>query len=125
METGSQPARCRPFARQDAAGGQNRAPAGNRPDPDNRAAQAAARVAERFAHASSYNEALADEARAVVRAAKAASRAAEEAHAAAEYVLAGLEAVSGPQQAPSLTLNRTGRRTSGLSAISSTKVSSS
>jgi uncharacterized RDD family membrane protein YckC len=59
-----------------------------------RAAQAAARVAERFAHAPSYNEALAGEVRAAVRAAKAASRAAQEAQAAAQLVLEGLEAAS-------------------------------
>jgi uncharacterized RDD family membrane protein YckC len=51
-------------------------------------------VAERFAHAPSYNEALADEARAAVRAAQAASRAAQEAQAAAQYVLEGLESAS-------------------------------
>ncbi len=80
----------------------NRAPAGRTGIPSegpqapaSRAAQAAAaRVAARFAHAPSYNEALADYARAAVRAAKAASRAAQEAHAAAQYVLEGLEAVS-------------------------------
>ena len=66
----------------------------SRPAPDSRAAQAAARVAERFAHAPSYNEVLADEARAAVRAAKAASRAAQEAHAAVQLVLEGLEAAS-------------------------------
>jgi uncharacterized RDD family membrane protein YckC len=69
-------------------------PSKGRPAPPNRAAQAAARVAERFAHAPSYNEVLADEARAAVRAAKAASRAAQEAQAAAQLVLEGLEAVS-------------------------------
>ena len=62
--------------------------------PTGRAAQAAARVAERFAHAPSYNEVLADEARAAVRAAQAASRAAQEAQAAAQYVLEGLESAS-------------------------------
>jgi len=59
-----------------------------------RAAQAAARVAERFAHAPSYNEVLANEARAAVRAAEAASIAAQEAHAAVQYVLEGIEAAS-------------------------------
>ncbi len=62
--------------------------------PTGRAARAVARVAERFAHAPSYNEALVDEARAAVRAAKAATRAAQEAHASAQYVLEGLEAAS-------------------------------
>jgi uncharacterized RDD family membrane protein YckC len=66
----------------------------SRPAPGSRAALAAARVAERFAHAPSYNEALAGEARAAVRAAKAASRAAQEAQAAAQLVLEGLEAAS-------------------------------
>jgi uncharacterized RDD family membrane protein YckC len=59
-----------------------------------RAAEAAARVAARYAKAPSYSEMLADEARAAVRAAEAASRAALEAQAAAESVLAGLEAAS-------------------------------
>ncbi len=57
-----------------------------------RAAEAAARVAARYANAPSYSEMLAGEARAAVRAAEAASRAALEAQAAAEQVLAGLEA---------------------------------
>jgi uncharacterized RDD family membrane protein YckC len=59
-----------------------------------RAAQAAARVAARYAKAPSYSEMLAAEARAAVRAAEAASRAALEAQAAAESVLAGLENAS-------------------------------
>jgi len=59
-----------------------------------RAAEAAARVAARYAKAPSYSEMLADEARAAVRAAEAASRAALVAQAAAESVLAGLEAAS-------------------------------
>jgi uncharacterized RDD family membrane protein YckC len=63
-----------------------------------RAAQAAARVAARYAKAPSYSEALAEEARVAVRAAsaaaekaRAASAAAQQAHAAAVNVLAGLE----------------------------------
>jgi uncharacterized RDD family membrane protein YckC len=60
-----------------------------------RGAQAAARVAARYAQAPSYSEALAGDARAAVRAAKAASRAAQEAHEAAQMVLEGLEAASG------------------------------
>jgi uncharacterized RDD family membrane protein YckC len=56
------------------------------------AAQAAARVAARFAKAPSYSDVLAEGARAAVRAASAASRAALDAQAAAESVLAGLEA---------------------------------
>lgn len=63
-----------------------------------RAAEAAARVAARYAKAPSYSEMLAEEARAAVRAAEAASRAALEAQAAAESVLAGLESASAPQQ---------------------------
>jgi uncharacterized RDD family membrane protein YckC len=58
------------------------------------AAQAAARVAARYAKAPSYSDMLAEEARAAVRAAEAASRAALHAQAAAESVLAGLEAAS-------------------------------
>lgn len=56
-----------------------------------RAAEAAARVAARYAKAPSYSELLAGEARAVVRAAGAAAEAARNAQAAAEAVLAGLE----------------------------------
>jgi len=63
---------------------------------NNLAAEAAARVAARYAKAPSYSEMLAGEARAAVRAAEAASRAALEAQAAAEFVLAGLEA--GPEE---------------------------
>jgi uncharacterized RDD family membrane protein YckC len=59
-----------------------------------RAAEAAARVASRFANAPSFNEILVDEARVVVRAAAAASRAAMQAQEAAQNVLAGLEAAS-------------------------------
>jgi uncharacterized RDD family membrane protein YckC len=57
-----------------------------------RAAEAAARVAARYAKAPSYSQMLASEARAAVRAAEAASWAALEAQAAAESLLAGLEA---------------------------------
>ena len=71
----------------DASSGEHRS-AGSR------AAEAAARVAERFANAPSYSEMLAGEARAAVRAAEFASRAALHAQAAAEQVLAGLEAAS-------------------------------
>jgi uncharacterized RDD family membrane protein YckC len=58
------------------------------------AAEAAARVAARYAQAPKYGDMLSGEARAAVRAAEVASRAALEAQAAAELVLAGLE--SGP-----------------------------
>jgi uncharacterized RDD family membrane protein YckC len=57
-----------------------------------RAAEAAARVAARYAKAPSYSQMLASEARAAVRAAEAASWAALEAQAAAESLLAGLAA---------------------------------
>ena len=64
-----------------------------------RAAQAAARVAARYAKAPSYSELLAADARAAVRAAEAASWAALQAKDAAESVLAGLEAASGVETA--------------------------
>lgn len=64
------------------------------------AAQAAARVAARYAKAPSYSDMLAEEARAAVRAAEAASRAALHAQAAAESVLAGLEAASSSESEP-------------------------
>ncbi len=54
------------------------------------AAQAARRVAARFASAPSYSEMLAREALAAARAAEAASRAAQEAHAAAQSVLSAV-----------------------------------
>jgi len=63
-----------------------------------RAAEAAARVATRYAKAPSYSEMLASEARAAVRAAEAASRAALEAQAAAESFLAGLEAATAAER---------------------------
>jgi uncharacterized RDD family membrane protein YckC len=65
-----------------------------RPSPGSRAAQAAARVAARYAAAPSYSEMLANEARAAMMAAEAASRAAQEAHAAAQSVLDSLEAAA-------------------------------
>lgn len=58
---------------------------------NSRAAQAAARVAARYAQAPSYSELLAGEARAVVHAASAAVEAARDAQAAAQAVLAGLQ----------------------------------
>ena len=61
---------------------------------NSRAAQAAARVAARYAQAPSYSQMLAEEARAAVRAAEAASKAAQQAHAAAASVLAELETAS-------------------------------
>jgi uncharacterized RDD family membrane protein YckC len=69
------------------------------PGASRRAAEAATRVAARYAKAPSYSEMLASEARAAVRAAEAASRAALEAQAAAESILAGLEAASVAERA--------------------------
>lgn len=66
--------------------------AGQHHSGNQKAAAAAARVAARFAKAPSYNQALAEEARAAVRAAEAVSRAALEAQAKAESMLAELEA---------------------------------
>jgi uncharacterized RDD family membrane protein YckC len=66
----------------------------DQPSAGNRGAAVAARVAARYAHAPSYSELLADEARVAVRAAEAASRAALEAQAAAESVLAEIEAAA-------------------------------
>jgi len=75
-----------------------RGPAAESPRAANsRAAAAAARVAARYAKAPSYNQLLAGEARAVVRAAGAAAEAARNAQAAAAAVLAGLE--GGPMSA--------------------------
>jgi uncharacterized RDD family membrane protein YckC len=71
-----------------------------RPTQGSRAAQAAARVAERYAHAPSYSELLADEARNAMRAAEAASKAAQQAQAAVQNVLDGLEAAAAPELAP-------------------------
>ena len=62
-----------------------------------RAAQVAARVAERYAQAPSFGEMLADEARAAVRAAEAASIAAHKAQAAVQCMLDGLEAAASPE----------------------------
>jgi len=62
-----------------------------------RAAQAAARVAARYANVPSYNEMLSREARAAVDAAKAASKAVQQAQAAFQYVLDGLEAANSPE----------------------------
>ena len=64
-----------------------------------RAAEAAARVAARYAKAPSYKQLLAGEARAAVRAAGAAAEAARSAHAAAQAVLAGLESSLEPASA--------------------------
>ncbi len=81
-----------------------------------RAAQAAARVAARYAKAPSYSQMLAEEARAAVRAAEAASQAALKAQAAAASVLAGLETVSAEmsafeEEAPSALQDSRSRQT--------------
>jgi uncharacterized RDD family membrane protein YckC len=73
---------------QDAAGGRTDE---NPRVASSRAAEAAARVAARYAKAPSYKQLLAGEARAVVRAAGAAAEAARNAQAAAQAVLFGLE----------------------------------
>ena len=75
------------------------APAEIRHARGSRAAQAAARVAARYANVPSYNEMLTNEARAAVRAAEAASKAAQQAQAAFQYVLDGLEAVNSAEPA--------------------------
>jgi uncharacterized RDD family membrane protein YckC len=72
----------------------------DRPIHASRAAQAAARVAERYAQAPSYSELLADEARNAMRAVEAASKAAQQAQAAVQYVLDGLEAAGAPEWVP-------------------------
>ena len=74
--------------------GETAAPAENRHARGSRAAQAAARVAARYANVPSYNEMLTREARAAVHAAEAASKAARQAQAAFQYVLDGLEAAT-------------------------------
>jgi uncharacterized RDD family membrane protein YckC len=67
---------------------------GNRSALGSRAAEAAARVAKRYAQAPSYSAMLAEEALAAVRAAEAATEAAQEAQAAVQYMLEGLEAAA-------------------------------
>jgi uncharacterized RDD family membrane protein YckC len=74
--------------------GEIAAPTENRHARGSRAAQAAARVAARYANAPSYSEMLTREARAAVHAAEAASKAAQQAQAAFQYVLDGLEAAT-------------------------------
>ena len=67
-----------------------------------RAAQAAARVAARYAKAPSYSQMQAEEARVVVRAAEIATKVALEAQAAAETVLAELHAATQPARGPAV-----------------------
>lgn len=78
----------------------------NRPTPASRAAQAAARVAARYAKTPSHSEMLANEARAAILAAEAASRAAQEAQAKAQAVLDSLEAAAVAESAPLVMANR-------------------
>ena len=78
-------------SRKESAAGDRAVPALSQHGTNTRAAQAAARVAARYANVPSYNQILADEARAAVRAAEAASHAALKMQAAAESVLAELE----------------------------------
>jgi uncharacterized RDD family membrane protein YckC len=77
-----------------SSAGETVTPAENRHARGSRAAQAAARVAARYANAPSYSEMLTREARAAVHAAEAASKAAQKAQAAFQYVLDGLEAAT-------------------------------
>lgn len=67
-----------------------------------RAAEAAARVAARYAKAPSYSQMQAEEARVAVRAAEIATQVALEAQAAAESALAELHAASEPQRRPAV-----------------------
>ncbi len=87
-------------SRKGAGGAEPETGVETRPSVNRRAAEAAARVAARYANVPSYNEMLADEARAALRAAEAASKAALEAQAAAASVLAGIEATAGSEPAP-------------------------
>jgi uncharacterized RDD family membrane protein YckC len=82
------------LSRKAPSAGEHAATPESKLNPVSRAAQAAARVAARYANAPSYSEMLAVEARAAVAAAEAASRAALQAQAAAESVLASIEAAS-------------------------------
>lgn len=78
--------------------GETAAPPENRTPRGRRAAEAAARVAARYANVPSYSEMLTREARAAVQAAEAASKAAQQAQAAFQYVLDGLEAANSAEQ---------------------------
>ncbi len=80
----------------------------HRNDPASRAAQAAARVAARYANAPSYSEVLAGEARAAMLAAEAASRAALAAQAAAQSVLNSLQAAASTESTAGNANRRTG-----------------
>jgi uncharacterized RDD family membrane protein YckC len=82
------------LSRKTPSSGETSARTENRQARPSRAAQAAARVAARYANAPTYSEVLAREARAAVQAAEAASKAAQEVQAAFQYVLDGLEAAT-------------------------------
>jgi len=94
VEAGSQSPRSGTLEEQTYPAGEIAAPTENRHARGSRAAQAAARVAARYANAPSYSEMLTREARAAVHAAEAASKAAQQAQAAFQYVLDGLEAAT-------------------------------
>lgn len=82
------------MSRKNATAGDAEMHNGGRQPRAGRAAQAAARVAARYANAPSYSQVLAEEARAAMRAAEAAQMAAEDAHAAVQMVLDELEAAA-------------------------------
>jgi len=85
--------------------GQSSAPETEHPahdEGDSRAAQAAARVAARYAKAPSYSQMQAEEARVAVRAAEIATKVALEAQAVAETALAGLHAATQPSRGPAV-----------------------
>jgi len=101
-------------SRKAATGEASQVPPAAQSGTSRRAAEAAARVAARYANAPSYGDVLASEARAVVRAAEAASRAAIEAQAAAESMLAGIEAATESQPAPQPALRPGAERLDGM-----------
>lgn len=74
------------------------APATSPQGPTGRAAQAAARVAARYAKAPTYNEMQAAEAHAMIREAQIATQVAQEAQAAAKAAVAGLQAAAAARQ---------------------------
>jgi len=100
--------------RKESAAGNSNAAAPPHPSVNSRAAQAAARVAARYAHAPTYSQMLAEEARAAVRAAEAASQAVLKMHAAAESVLAELESAAAPEPVhPAVESRQSGATSSG------------
>lgn len=89
-----------------------------RPGGNSRAAQAAARVAARYANAPTYQDLFGENAEAVVRAAGAAVEAARGAQAAAEAVLAGLQAHL-PLETEAMTQTQVATPTAGQAAAPS------